>query len=180
MKFTIGNDKFKGKYLTILSKNELKNKLDEFKNNKNMIEYINIQLNKFKGDEEIFSNENFFEYMYSLKYSGTIYGLYEKNFMKIIEMIDNIIDKLMENINLLPYSIKCLCRIISELISKKFPNITTTEKNIFISKFFFKVIFLPILENPSLEALINDFIISKNSIQNFSIISNINKTIDFR
>ena len=172
-KIKVGNDKFIGKYLKMLSKDELKSKLDEYKNNKNMTEYINIQLNKCKDHEDIFSNKNFFENMYSFKYSGTVFGSYENNFMKITEMLDNIINNLMQHISLLPFSIKCLCKIISELLSKKFPNITTTKKNIFISKFFFNVIFLPIFKNPTLESLINEFIISKNSIKNFHTISNI-------
>ena len=85
----------------MLSKIDLESKLDEYKNNKNMAEYINIQLNKCKDNEDIFSNKNFFECMYSFKYSGAVFGSYENNFMKIIEILDNIFDDLMQNINLL-------------------------------------------------------------------------------
>ena len=176
-KIEIGNDEFTSKYLVKLAKNDLEKKLETYKNNEYMTEYINIQLNKCKINEQIFSNKKLFEYLYNLKYSEAIFGYYGHNFLIIIEIIDKILFNLKENVNLIPYSIRCFCKIISELITKKFPNISITEKNIFISKFFFRIIFLPIFQNPSLEASINDFIISKTSIKNFSIISNIIKQL---
>ena len=59
----------------------------------------------------------------------------------------------MENLDLLPYSIRCVCKIISSLLEKKCKNITLIEKNIFISQFFLNKIFLPIFINPTSGAL---------------------------
>ena len=74
----------------------------------------------------------------------------------------------------MPYSIKCLCRIISELITQKFPTINVPDKNAFIAKFFFGKLLLPILENPGVEAFVNNFI-SENTSVNLKLISKILK-----
>ena len=93
--------------------------------------------------------------------------------MKSVLIIKEIFSKLLHDLHLLPYSIKCLCKIILLLIRKKFPNITTTEENGFIAKFFFCKLFHPIFKNPSIGALINNFIISGNTLNNLVVISKI-------
>ena len=138
-----------------------------------MTEFINIQIEKCNANKSIFVNKNLFENLYLGENSKVILDYYKKDFMKVIECIDKILENLVINIHLVPYSLKCFCKIISILINKKFPNILKTEKNAFIAKFFFNIIFSPIFKNPSIEALINDFIISRNSLYNFNIISDI-------
>ena len=94
--------------------------------------------------------------------------------MIVINFLDQIIDNIVNNFHLVPYSIKCLCRIISELISRKFPSISSPEKSIFIAKFFFGKLLIPILLNPGVEAFVNNFI-SQNSLYNLQIIAKIFK-----
>ena len=83
------------------------------------------------------------------------------------------LDNLISNIHLLPYSIKCINKIIAILINKKYPKLSTFEKNIFISIFFFNKLFFPIFLSPDISSLINDFIISGATMLNISIIVNI-------
>ena len=166
------------KYLIDLIKSEFEKKLEQYKDNLNMIEYLNIQINKCKKNKFIFSNQNYSNHLYYhdsdyIDNSSIVREYYKNDFKKVIECIDKIFENLINNIHLVPYSLKCFCKIISILINKKFPNITITERNAFIGKFFFKIIFTPIFKNPSIEALIIDFILSKNSLDNFSIISDI-------
>ena len=92
--------------------------------------------------------------------------------MIAINFIDRIIKNILENFHLVPYSIKCICRIISELVSKKFPTISFPDKSVFIAKFFFGKLLIPILLNPGVEAFINNFI-SQNSLYNLQIIAKI-------
>ena len=165
------NEKFVSKYLPDMSKKDLEKQLESYKDDKNMVEYINKQIDQCKKNEEIFSNKELFDSIYRTNFPEYIFGLYQMEFMRVIEFIDKIFENLENNILLLPYSLKCLCKIISILLSKKFPEITTTQKNSFIANFFFKIIFSPIFNNPSIQALINDFIISENSLNNFSVIS---------
>ena len=132
-----------------------------------------FEIDACQYNEKIFSNKYFFGSFANYKYASNILSLYENNFMIVIEIIDKILDLLMKNLDLFPYSLKCLCKIISILITKKFPSISTIEKNIFIGKFFFATILSTILKNISLEALITDIIISKNTVHNIYIISTI-------
>jgi Ras GTPase-activating-like protein IQGAP2/3 len=74
-----------------------------------------------------------------------ILAYYENSFLQVIEIIDMIYDKLINNIDSLPFSIKCICKIISILISKKFPDSKRYEKNSFIGKFIFQILVFPSL-----------------------------------
>ena len=89
----------------------------------------------------------------------------------VVPEIIKLFINLNNNIYLIPYSVKCICKIILILLKKKFPNINIIEQNTFISKFFFCKLFLPIFKNPGFEALINNFIISGTTIYNLNIIS---------
>ena len=80
---------------------------------------------------------------------------------------------LIDNINLLPYSVKSLCKIISILISNKFPEINEIQKYAYISCFFCGKLLIPILSNPAVNALIGEFIISENTLHNLNLINNI-------
>ena len=166
------NEKFVS-HLNDLQENFLEDQLNEYKDNPNMEEYIKRQIQKSIEDKELFSNKKFIDSVYNSQYTEEVYDAYKNDFVKVIKCIDEILENLKNKIHLIPYSLKIFCKIISILISKKFPDITTTEKNSFIGMFFFKLIFSQIFQNPSIEALINDFIISRNSLNNFRIISDI-------
>ena len=138
-----------------------------------MKNYFQFQLNFCKTQDDYFSNNTFLAKVFESHYSTSLLNEYQLNFMKVIIIIKEIFNKLLNDLHLLPYSIKCICKIILLLIRKKFPKITATEENAFISKFFFCKLFVPIFKNPSIGALINNFIISGNTIHNLDIISSI-------
>ena len=98
--------------------------------------------------------------------SQKILNEYQLNFMKVVIIIKDIFNKLLTDLHLLPYSIKCLCKIILILIRKRFPNISACEENAFVAKFFFCKIFAPIFRDPGTGALINNFIISNITLHN--------------
>ena len=166
-------NKFITNYLQNLSKDYLEKKLEENKNNKNMTEYINIQMKNLQKNEEIFSNIHLKESFFFADSEEFIPILYENDFRKVIEIIDKILDNIKNNLHSIPYSLKCFCKIISVLITRKFPDISITEKNSFVAQFFFKLIFSPIFKNPSIYALINEFIISGNTLNNLNLISEV-------
>ena len=156
--------------LTLQELSELKNKYISEKNDK-MKDYIEHQLNLQK-EESKYSNKKFFLLMNNNSpYTYDILVSYEKNFIRVINFINKLLDNILENLDLLPYSLKCVCKIISSLLEKKFKNINPIEKNIFISKFFINKIFIPILINPANGALINNYIISNNTKINLNTIS---------
>ena len=160
-------------YAVPMNKELLKEIIDEYKDtNKKLYEYLMIQLNNIGDDKDIYSNKNFRDQAFHCgELSNAIWISYQHSFIKIIIFIEKIFEKLLDNSHYIPYSIKCLCKIISIMIKKKFPKITTVETNSFISQFFFYNLFVPIFNNPSTGALINNFIISGNTIHNLNIIS---------
>ena len=170
---TLEKNKFIKEYLQKISKDYLEKKLEENKNNKNMIEYINFQINTIQNNDDIFSNDILMESIFFADPEEFIPFLYENDFKKVIEIIDKILDNLKNNLHSIPYSLKCFCKIISVLIKKKFPEISITEENSFVAQFFFKLIFSPIFKNPSIKVLINEFIIAGNTLNNLNLISEI-------
>ena len=78
-----------------------------------------------------------------------------------------------EKTHIIPFSLKCICKIILTLLQNKFKNITKIQKISFISRFFFDTILLPIFENPTLGAFINEYIISGKTFESLKIISGV-------
>ena len=140
-----------------------------------MKNYFKFQLKFCETQDDYFSNKTFFKKIFESKYSTILLNEYQLDFMKVIIIIKEIFNKLLKDLHLLPYSVKCLCKIILLLIRKKFPDITTTEENAFVAKFFFCKLFAPIFRYPSTGALINNFIISGNTLHNLDIILDIIK-----
>ena len=147
---------FNSKYIPDVTKEELQKKIKENEGIKGMKEYCDLQIKNF----ESFSNEKFLSNVLNLKDSSEVLALYQIDFFKVIKIIDELFNNLMNNIYLIPYSVKCICKIILSLIKKGNPNINIIEQNMLISRFFFCKLFLPIFKNPGFGALINNFIIS--------------------
>ena len=139
--------------------------------NKNQIDnFINLQLKeKLSEDDNIYSNKEFFKLMNTnSENADEILNEYISNFLKIISFIDSIINSIIENLDLLPFSMKCICTMISILLEKTFPHINELEKYKFISRFIFNNLLIPVLNNPTQGALINNYIISNNTMYNMN------------
>ena len=169
---------FMTKYMPDLSLKLLNEKLEEFQkaNDKKMEEYMMHQINILKKEnkgDKIYCNEKLIDNIYDSEYSQQIFTIYLISFLKTIKAINLLFKNLITNLSLLPYQIKCLCKIILILLKKRFPNINKIQQNAFISKFFFDKILIPILINPCYGAYINEYIISDETIDNLKIISKI-------
>ena len=79
--------------------------------------------------------------------SKTSINQYNKGYKVIKEFIGKLLDNL-SKINLIPYGIKAICKMIYILIKKKFKKISKMEINILICRFLFDMLFFPIFENP--------------------------------
>ena len=170
-------DEFSEKYLITLSLDEIKKMVNEqYINDKNMKDYCNNQLiicEKEDNNENYYSNSKLMEKLYQVNSSEEVLIIYQRDFLQIIDFIEQILTNLKNNLYLLPYSVKCLCKIISILIKKKFENINEIQKNSFIAAFLFKQLIIPILSNPANGVLINNFIISRTTLLNLRIINKI-------
>ena len=172
-KFQKKQEYFNSKYIPILNKDALEKKTEEYKNKKNMYDYCNSKINYCNSDENYYSNKILMDNIFHSNFSHEILTIYQNNFIVAISFINSIIENILNNFHLLPYSLKCLCKIIELLINIKFPKIHEFEKNAFIAKFFFGKLLIPILQNPTIEAFINDFIISRNTNYNLKILTTI-------
>ena len=164
-------EEFNNKYSAPMNRELLEKLTKDNINDRKVHDYLVLQLKKMGDDKDIYSNKKFKDKANHCEMSKDIWQSYQQDFLNITNFIEKIIDKLNENFHFLPYSIKCLCKIISILIRKKFPKISNVEENAFISQFFFYNLLVPIFNNPSTGALINNFIISGNTIHNLNIIS---------
>ena len=114
------------------------------------------------------------DFLYDLeKDDEKIKRTYMNNFNVSLEIINLIFSNMEDNLYLIPYSVKCLCKIILTLIKKKFPNINLLQQNAYMGRFFFGKLFLPFFLAPTYEALITNFLISKNTFNNLKILSRI-------
>ena len=141
--------------------------------NENIKEFIECQTDKNKNNWSINSNENFISNVFKGEKSEDIISIYILSFIKVIESVNLLFKNLLENIGIIPYSIKCICKMIYSLLKNKFPNIKRLYLNAFMSRFFIDKILLSFLKNPIFGALINEYMISPETINNLITISQI-------
>jgi len=144
-------------------------------NKANLFDYFNRIKEEIsiKNNEDKYSNITLMNKLYQYEYPQEILNIYQNDFLEIVSFIDQLIFDLMENIRLLPNTIKYICKIISLLIRDKFKNITKIDEFAFISKFIIGKLLKQIIKSPCTKALISDFVISGNTIENLNIISKI-------
>ena len=169
-KFQSEQAKFNEKYIPSLDKTALENLANNNQNNKRMYDYLNSKIKDCQSDEDYYSNKYYLDELYKSNNSTELLAQYQYYFNIVKSFIDSILDNIINNLHLLPYSVKCLCKIISSLIVKKFPTINENEKNSFIARFCFGKLLIPILINPGIEAFIDNFIISNNTVDNLKTI----------
>ena len=125
-----------------------------------------------------FSNSYFINEIKQYKDESKIILIYyKKNVEKIKFLIDKLIQNILENESIIPYSIKIICKIIDILITKKFNDISIINKNSYISEFFIGKIIIPILTNPDYNGIITSSIISQNTRKNMMYYTKILKKI---
>ena len=160
---------FLSKYMMDLDKKELEKIKDNYKEKENMNEYITKFINDCNNESDLFSNNKFIDKVYQQKYSKLLLTFYRIDFFKLIDLLDLFIESFLNSIQLLPYSIKCICKIISVLVKNKFPKIKKIQENNFIAQFLFVILFIPIFTNLN-EIFINDFIISSHTLFNIKVL----------
>ena len=172
---SINNDELETKKVNYLfqsfSEKELNKKLSEYKN-KEMKDFLEKIIEEFKLSPLKYLNEALKSQIYKEEKdkSQEMINYYKNSVKQIIDIIDMLFDNLLNNSDILPYSIKCVCKIISTLMDKKFPDAIKVEKNKVLVNFFFHTLFFPILINPSLAILINEIIITDATIEKLQFI----------
>ena len=175
------NDIFMSKYVAEITINEFEKLAENAKkeNKNDLYEYFNQFINniKLKNKNELYSNTNLMNNMLYKNLGPYLLSFYKNNFLEIISYVNQLIENIMENILLIPSSIKYICKIISILIRQKFKNITKTEENAFISKFLIEKLLIPMIDKPGPYALINEFVVSGNTQNNLKELNYILKKL---
>jgi len=171
------NKKIMNKYFLKLQKEFIEQQRNNYKNEKNTGNNIYDEyLDMYNKNPKKYENKKFFE---SLEITEEIKKSYLNIFCIVIDCINQLISDILLNINSFPYPLKCISKIISILIQQKFPEISIKEKNAFIGAYIFGTIILPFLCAPSKELLMNEGLISENTIYNLTVISDIFKKLIF-
>ena len=96
------------------------------------------------------------------------------NHQIIIEVITELLNVIKENINSLPFFIKCISNSIDILLNYKYKNnLTLYSKYMIKANFLFGNIIVPVLENPNYNGIITNEIISNITKENLEIITSI-------
>ena len=161
---------FLREYIPELNQKDLTNILKQQEND-DIQTYILKQLSNSNKNDLIYSNNKLLSKIYETDESEMVLQLYQNDFIKCSNFIKEIFNTLIENIHLIPFSVKCICKIISLLLQKKFTDINKIELISFLGEFFFGKLFNPIFLNPDYNCLISSFIISKHARININIIT---------
>ena len=164
---------FMEKYAPDLNKNELTEILRKYSDNEYIQNYLKRQLDLLVEDENLFSNMIFFGHIQVLKDSEKILYYYQRNFNIVKDIISTIYQKLKTTAHLMPYSIKCICKIIYNLLKLKFPDLDDIEIYKYIKIFFFKIILEQFILSSDYSSMMTTTIISQETKHNLKVIFDI-------
>ena len=176
----IHNNNYNKDYTINLDLDFLNNKINE-ENDVELKNFYIYELEQITYDPDIFSNKTIIELFKENIFKENLKNIvneYKNNFNFLKTTIDYFIQLLINQVEMIPYSLRCICKVISILLKQKFPLYSIYVRNSFIGKFIFDKCIFPVLclENKnSLEPRI----ISKNTkkclIDIVSILNHANK-----
>ena len=140
-------NEYDSNYKYILNFDYLQQKISEenIEGLKNLYIY---ELQQITNEEDIFSNNGLIEVLKENDFKENridIINKYKSNFIFIKDKIDLLIQSLIDKIESIPYTVRCICKLISLLLKKKFPLMNSYLRNSFIGKFIFEKCIFPIL-----------------------------------
>ena len=160
------------KYVIDLSYLQQKISEESDENLKNLYIY---ELEQITNEEDIFSNNGLIEVLKENDFKENrieIINKYKSNFIFIKDKIDLLIQSLIDKIETIPYTVRCISKLISLLLKKKFPLMNPYLRNSFIGKFIFEKCIFPIL-NLENKNVLDPRILSLNTKKCLNIIISI-------
>ena len=130
-----------------LTFNKLMKKIKKEKNPDLKSLYSNI-INQITDDPNTFCNEKLEEILYDnyySKYFNELLNTFKNNLEFIQKRIEELIQDLIDRLTAIPYTVRCVCKIIDILISKRFPKLPKYLRHSFIGKFLFNKCIFPVL-----------------------------------
>ena len=141
-------EEYNNDYKFPLNQDMLFNKLEDAKN-EDLKKFYKKLIEQTNNDPNIYSNEGILKIL-NIKTKEKDKGeelieIYKENFLFIKKKIELLLQTIIDRIITLPYSLRCICKIIYLLIFKKFPHLSKYQINSFIGKFLFNKCIFPIL-----------------------------------
>ena len=172
------NDKkiieYDSNYKYILNFDYLQQKINE-ENDEELKNLYIYEMQQITNEEDIFSNYGLIEVLKDNDFKDNrieIINKYKSNFIFIKDKIDWLIQSLIDKIETIPYTVRCICKLISLLLKKKFPLMNPYLRNSFIGKFIFEKCIFPIL-NLENKNILDPRILSLNTKKCLNIIMTI-------
>ena len=159
------NEEYNEEYKEELNLQKINEKIRKEKD-KDLKDFYLYQLEQINDDGDVFSNEGLLDVLKENCFSKNkaLVNTYKRNFLFIQKQIDFLLQSLIDKISNIPYTIRCICKVIYVLISKKFQNLPKYLRNSFIGKFIFEKGIFPILNMENKNVL--DFRIFNISTKN--------------
>ena len=154
------------------------NKLIDIMNNTkddNFKEYILTLIEKAYLDKDMFTNNgliNYFEENYNAQSKNLIVGKFKRNFLFTQKKVEYFLQSIIDKISTIPYTIRCICKIIFFLMRKKFGDLPKYYINSFIGKFFFEKYIFPVM-SLKYKNILNNRIFSNKNIKFINTIINV-------
>ena len=141
--------------------------LDILNNTKddNFKEYILNLIDKAYLNNDIYTNKgliSYFEEYNNDQLKSLIIGKYRRNFLYIQKKVESLLQSTIDKISTVPYTIRCICKIIFLLMNKKFGDLPKYFINSFVGKFFFGKYIFPVLSLEYKNILNNRIFSNKN------------------
>ena len=134
-----------------LSFRKIVEKIKKIKNEDLKAFYIYL-LDQIVDDPNTFCREKFDELLKDESYLQNYEALFKKlneNIIFIREQVESLLQSLIDKLQTIPYVVRCICKMIDVLISKKFPQLPKYLRHSFIGKFLLNKCIFPVfsLEN---------------------------------
>ena len=162
---TTNNNNIGENYELDINHDEINKRIQD-ETDQNLKDFFTRQLERITRDPNIFTNKKFKDSISEIKaHQMEVLIKYKQNFIFLKQKIDTIIQSLIDKITTIPYTLRCISKMIHLLISKKFSKISLYERNAFIGEFIFGKCILPILINSDMNAVITTEILSLSTRQ---------------
>lgn len=184
LKDEINNKNYNKDYQTMIDIDFLDDKICKEKDFE-LKNFYSYELEQIIFDPDIFSNKALLELFKDNELnenSQYIAKVYKENFLFLKNAIDYFIQLLIDQVEMIPYTLRCICKVISILLKEKFPSLLIYVRNSFIGKFIFDKCIFPVLclENKnSLEPRILSKNTKKCLIDIVCILNQANKSVLF-
>ena len=120
------------------------------------------------SNPDLYNTNKFYEHLTYINKNISKEALedFNKGYYLVTKFITELLDNLESSTQIMPYSIKVICKFIYTLLTKKFKNISKIQCNLLVNRFLFDKLLLPVIQNPDINDTGKNMIITLNTRKN--------------